>query len=123
MPEKTEVLIVEDKEDTAAALLSLLVFHGYSAATVATKEKAREWFSTHLDFNLKAIIIDVTLPDGNGIELINQVNELYPQCKVIVTSGFAQQEWGEDLPYVDPDNVLMKPIDFPLLYQKLPAPN
>lgn len=120
MPDKVEILIVEDNADTAAALRSLLVFNGYVAAKVATKEEASEFFATHS--NLKAVILDVSLPDGNGIGLISEIKRIYPDCKVVVTSAFAEQHWAADVSDARPDSIVMKPINFPDLRKELPNP-
>jgi two-component system, response regulator YesN len=120
MSDRIEVLIVEDNDDTAATLRSLLVFHGYTAAKVATKAEASEWFATHE--GLRAIIIDVTLPDGSGISLIEEIHDRYPDCRVIIISGYDEQHWGSELSGIRPDDIIMKPIDLKKLRKQLPEP-
>ncbi len=121
MSAHVEILIVEDKEDTATILKVLLKRHGYEAVGVASKKEAIEFFTTHPD--LKAVIIDVQLPDGNGIDLIKEVRDRYPLCKVIITSGFDEEHWIDGLNEVQPYHVIMKPIDFAKLRSELPDPD
>lgn len=65
-----QLLLVDDHEDTARALGSLLQRMGHSVQRAHTMDQAREQIaSTAFD----VVLCDLRLPDGNGLELIDEL--------------------------------------------------
>lgn len=59
------ILLVEDDAALRDGLTELFTREGYSVTTAANAAEARQNFSVYIDL----IILDVTLPDGNGVSL------------------------------------------------------
>lgn len=66
MPPK--VLIVEDNPTTRTALEKLLAMEGFHVQSAGTLRRGRELLDGQA-----AIILDLDLPDGNGVELLRQI--------------------------------------------------
>jgi DNA-binding response OmpR family regulator len=82
------VLIVEDDEPTRTAMAACLAREGYLVLTAADGHEA----AGHLERPLEPIdvaILDVGLPDVDGIALCQRLRELYPTMPVVVCSGHA----------------------------------
>jgi CheY-like chemotaxis protein/anti-sigma regulatory factor (Ser/Thr protein kinase) len=90
-PEKTSlqtqslrILLVDDHQDTCAALERLLVRRGHLVATAHTLRSALE-SAVHSQFDL--LISDVALPDGTGLDLMMQLRAI-SGIPGIAISGF-----------------------------------
>jgi two-component system, OmpR family, response regulator MprA len=82
------VLIVEDDEPTRTAMAAWLAREGYLVLTAADGHEA----AGHLERPLEPIdvaVLDVGLPDVDGIALCQRLRELYPTMPVVVCSGHA----------------------------------
>ena len=82
-----QILIVEDDEDTAEVVCTLLNEAGYNAVSVDRGEAAlSEIASTSPDL----VLLDLNLPDINGLDVLKQVRER-SFLPMIVLSGFARE--------------------------------
>lgn len=81
-------LILEDVIDSQVWLSQALtvVFPAISLSCVGSLGEARAWLATHTAPELA--LIDLGLPDGSGVELINELNRNAPQTLLIVASIF-----------------------------------
>ena len=64
-------LIIDDDSDVSASLTALVIEEGFTAATAASLTEAREQMRTPPDI----ILLDLVLPDGNGIDLLKAVRQ------------------------------------------------
>jgi PAS domain S-box-containing protein len=89
MDEKESVLIVDDDENACRSLRLIFEKKGYETETAGTGreaiEKARRRF-----FNLA--LLDIRLPDMEGIELLAPLKAMYPDIALIIITGYASLE-------------------------------
>ncbi len=76
------VLVIDDEENIGRSLKLILEREGYTVATGRTCAEARAW-SSRVDIYL----LDVRLPDGNGIDLLRQLRQSGADAPVIMISG------------------------------------
>ncbi len=101
------VLLVEDDPTSANALRVLLTMHGCEVATARSLEQG-------LDLLLAkptAIVVDLMLPDGDGIEILTRVREANLPIRVVVTTAVGDPARLRAVHRLNPDYVLRKPID------------
>jgi two-component system, NtrC family, nitrogen regulation response regulator NtrX len=80
------IVIVDDEENVVASLRLVLEGAGYSVVVCRSAAD----FRRHLvRSNADACLLDVRLPDGNGIDLLPLAVERRPQAPVIMVSGHA----------------------------------
>ena len=80
----TCVLIVEDHADSAEFLRLLLEPEGYIVKTAGTAQQAREQVTaTRPDI----ILMDLMLPDVEGLDLLRELRTMNPESQVLVVSG------------------------------------
>ena len=89
MDEKERILIVDDDESTRKSLSLIFERKGYEAEAVETGQEALEKTQKRF-FNLA--LLDIQLPDGEGIDLIAPLKELHPDMAVIMTTAYASLE-------------------------------
>lgn len=82
MPES--ILLVEDDSAVRAGLEKLLAGAGWSVAGVGTLAAARTWLA---DSGPDLLVLDLHLPDGNGLELLDEVKEGLAAPAVLVLTG------------------------------------
>src|SRR5262249_47513197 len=82
-----DVLLVEDHTDTAEALSEFLRKHGFRVRVAITLAEARAAASESFD----VLVSDIQLPDGTGLELMNEVR-MRRSVPAIAMSGFGSQE-------------------------------
>jgi DNA-binding NarL/FixJ family response regulator len=61
-------------------------FPGIEVATAASLAEARAWVASHAAPDLA--LVDLGLPDGNGVDFIAELNHKAPQCVCVVASIF-----------------------------------
>lgn len=82
------VLIVEDNTDTSQVMRTLLERRGYSVSVVGTIALA---LSTALAEDFDLLISDIGLPDGSGIDLMEQLAREKP-IRSIAVSGYGMED-------------------------------
>jgi DNA-binding NarL/FixJ family response regulator len=89
------VVIIDDDEAFRAVARTLLSSSGYTiAGAVATAAEARR---SVIDLRADALLLDVNLPDGNGITLAAELRAAYPALRILLTSsdiGAAPRDGG-----------------------------
>lgn len=83
----TRVLILDDESTLRTALFRLLDRKGYQVVTAQRLDEARSFMSPEKPFDIA--IIDMNLPDGNGLDLLTEIKQMSPSTQVIVLTGFA----------------------------------
>lgn len=78
------VLIVDDSEGVRDAIATALRGSGYSVEWAANTSEATERIATT---PYDAIILDVHLPDGSGVQIMDTIAKLAPSTVVLLTSG------------------------------------
>lgn len=85
---KPAVLVVEDEVDLVATYQRLLGRHGFRVVTATTRGAAMDALDTEA---FVAAIVDVRLPDGDGLDVVRKARALGSAPAAIVVTGFASQ--------------------------------
>ena len=80
------LLLVEDSAALAHVYVPQLEAGGFTVTHVATASAAREKFA---DTSIQAILIDLGLPDGDGIELLREIRRIKPTVAAVVITANA----------------------------------
>jgi CheY-like chemotaxis protein len=103
------VLVIEDNDITRCGMAATLVREGYLVLTASTGHDAlgilRRPFSP-----IDVVLLDVQLPDINGIEICAHLRKLYPNLPVIVCTGEATPEEVAELLKLGAHRYFQKPI-------------
>lgn len=99
-------LIVEDDANSAEMLAEIVAAEGFSTATAGTLLDARR----QLAFRTPDIVLlDLTLPDGNGIELFDAVDRR--DSEVVLITGQASVETSVQALRLGATDYLIKPVN------------
>lgn len=83
------VLIVDDEEDLCWLLTNTLQSKGYNVSAAHSLIKAIACLKKKVP-NL--ILLDLKLPDGNGIDLLPEIKAVAPQAVVVIISAYGSEE-------------------------------
>jgi two-component system, cell cycle sensor histidine kinase and response regulator CckA len=112
---KEMIMLVEDDQMLLELLKSVFEEDGYRVVTAVDGEKAIELFRQKKT-EIGVVLTDMGLPKLGGWEMFEKLREIDPDVKVILASGFVDQEMRTELinkgakdfvqkPYV-PDKIL-----------------
>src|SRR5262245_31235503 len=105
------VLIVDDDADFQAAMAELVRGEGFAVETAGSLADAHAIFKVRVP---DVVLVDLTLPDGNGLELLSAV-EGPGAPEMIVISGHATLDNAIDALRQGASDYLTKPVDLPRL--------
>jgi CheY-like chemotaxis protein/two-component sensor histidine kinase len=89
------ILVVDDEEGVRLVAEDLLKSMGFEVVTADDGLQALERFRESL-FPIRAVLKDLTMPRLGGVETFRELRRLDPGCRVILTSGYNQQEAVQD---------------------------
>ena len=75
---------MDDEESIRGSLEEILREEGYKVSSVATLEEAHRKISEEF---FSVILLDVWMPDGDGIEFMDRIKEISPDSVVVVITG------------------------------------
>jgi signal transduction histidine kinase/CheY-like chemotaxis protein len=107
-PADVRILLVDDHHDTNRAMARLLMRLGYDVCTADSVASALDAAGSR-EFDL--LISDIGLPDGSGLELMQQLLQRQP-IKGIALSGFGMEEDVKKSKAAGFYEHLTKPINF-----------
>ncbi len=114
---KPKVLLVEDDHHLCTILAEALASEDFSVTEVSTLEQAKKYLSGH---NIPDIVLlDIQLPDGNGLDLLQPLRENSTTRDVpVVVITASDQNAGK---YADPLLIdwIKKPFDMSRLFNAL----
>ncbi|MCU0651041.1 MAG: diguanylate cyclase [Candidatus Omnitrophica bacterium] len=106
--DKHSVMVVEDDKLLCQHLKAGLSEEGYAVTTVNKGSDAVEQFK-HKFFN--AVVVDLVLPDIQGIELIRSISHKYPEVCFIISTGYATVSSAIEALKVGAYDYIIKPYD------------
>ena len=84
MPE-TRILFVDDEESFRIITAKELVRVGYLVDTAGSLEEARTALGAQ---TYHLVLLDVRLPDGNGLELLEDIRSSLPGTQVVMLTAY-----------------------------------
>ena len=107
MAKKPKILCVDDEQDILDLLTFNLEKEGYEVYSALNGKKGLEVAKRELP---DLIILDVMMPEMDGIELARRATELDPDMKVVFITGFAAVALNPDSQAPKDAKILSKPF-------------
>ncbi len=108
MAEKARILIVDDDENIRKTMKAILEDENYFVE-IATNGKEAIQMSNEKMFNLA--LLDIRLPDMEGVELLKLMKEYVPRTRKIMVTGFPTIQNAVTAVNKKADAYLLKPVD------------
>lgn len=107
MGQAQKILLVDDEVDVQDVISDVLELEGYDVTTASNAVQALECIKK-TSFDL--VISDMRMPKGNGVFLVDEINNLDCKPKVFILSGFSEVE-DQELLKKGVAKFLSKPIN------------
>jgi two-component system response regulator AtoC len=102
------VLVVDDEPRLRRVLEILLTDAGHKPLVAATLAAARRVLA---DEDVDVLLLDLMLPDGNGLDLLEELQRTEPDLPVIVMTAFATIETAVRATRLGARSFVVKPFD------------
>jgi two-component system NtrC family response regulator len=116
MGETARILIVDDDENIRKVLSTILEDEGYVVETADTARKGIE--KTEAEF-YNLVLIDVRLPDMEGIELLSKIRDTKPKMRKIIVTGYPTLQNAVAAVNKGADAYVMKPFEVERMLQTI----
>jgi CheY-like chemotaxis protein/transcriptional regulator with XRE-family HTH domain len=102
------VLVVDDDPTIRSTLAEALRNWGYQSREAATLAEARTLVTREIP---AAVLLDVKMPDGSGISILDELKTRSPETVVIIMTGFVNPESAFEAGLRQAHGFLTKPFD------------
>lgn len=110
-PDKVSVLIVDDSSIVRERLEQLLgEIAGIHLVGLANSARA-----ALVQFHLhqpQAVILDIQMPDGSGIDVLAQIKREFPSCNVIMLTSYDEPAFRDKCAQIGADHFFHKSTEF-----------
>lgn len=114
--EQSRILIIDDQESIRKSLKLALEREGY---LVETAENGREAIRKSKGRPYNLALVDLRLPDMDGIELLTKMRETVPKMVKIIITGYPSQENAIEAVNRGADGYIVKPYTMEGLLRKI----
>jgi DNA-binding NtrC family response regulator len=108
MSPKGSVLIIDDEQEIRESLEQLLRLEGYQAGSASTAEEGLKKFEGGV-FDL--VLLDINLPDGNGLDLLKSIKHDSPEISVIMITAYDSSQMAFQASKEGAESYVTKPWD------------
>lgn len=118
MPSGPKVLIVDDEERFRTTLRKLLTVAGMEATTAGSGPEALQELQRAA---YDVILLDVKMPEMNGLEALAKIKKADPEIEVIMLTGHASVDVAVEIMKLGGYEYLLKPCPLEDLMVKIDA--
>lgn len=103
------ILIVDDEPGIRHVLEGMLAEEGYKASSVESGEAAlQQLYNSDM---IKLVLLDIWMPGQDGMQVLKEIKEKFPQVQVIMMSGHASIATAVKATQLGAADFLEKPLD------------
>ena len=92
------ILVVDDEPLVRGAVIKVLSGWGFRVHEAETAQEAMSVLTTFAGEQPQLVIIDIILPDDNGVRLAQQIREEFPGQRILYMSAYPSEVvWADGL--------------------------
>jgi DNA-binding response OmpR family regulator len=110
------ILVIEDEEDQAKLYEMALKRMGYQVSNAFTGEEGVAEFQAN---GADAILLDITLPEMQGLQVLKEIRHISASVPVIVITGKDPDEVCTEGELLGIHSCFLKPVDIEKIYSTL----
>jgi DNA-binding NtrC family response regulator len=108
LDEPPKILIIDDDDNIRKVLVAILEDEGYNVESVGTAREAIERTKERF-YNIA--LIDIRLPDMEGIELLTKIRDTTPKIRKVILTGYPTLQNAVDAVNKGANAYILKPFD------------
>lgn len=102
------ILVADDEPNIRRVFEAMFAREGHTVLTAENGKKALALASQH---PIDMLISDLIMPDMNGVEVLQKVKQLHPQCSAIIVTAYGSIKSAVEAMKYGAFNYLQKPFD------------
>lgn len=106
-----KLLIIDDEDNTREGIIESICWNEIGIGQIEQADDGVNALKKAIDFQPDIILADVRMPRMDGIELSFKLREMYPECVIVLMSGYADKEYLKSAIQLKAVNYLEKPIN------------
>ena len=111
-----KVLLVDDEQDFLDTLAERMRSRGMEVSTTTSAEEAVKTVETG---SYDAIVLDLMMPDMDGIEVLKAIKNKRPDVEVILLTGHATLDKGIEAMKLGALDFIEKPADLKVIAERI----
>lgn len=115
---RAKILVVDDEDMIRDITTAMLEELGYETVSAAGGEEALALFGSD-DGSIGIVILDQVMPGMDGVTVFKELRAIRPDIKVLLASGFSQQEVAEHCRGLGLNGFIPKPYTLKILADEL----
>jgi two-component system cell cycle sensor histidine kinase/response regulator CckA len=112
------VLVVDDEFEVRDVVKDMLAARGLRVLTAEDGDRAIEVFRQHTD-SIDVVLLDMAMPGKSGDEVLQEIAAIRPDARVIVSSGFIEENTTSRFGPAKPAAFLHKPFTTDALMERI----
>ena len=120
MENRPLIMLVEDEKAISDFLSAKLTANNYRLLTAPSGREAVSLAASHCP---DLVLLDLGLPDIDGMEVLRRVKETQPDIEVIILTGHGNETDRETCMNMGAFAYLQKPVDIDILSETMKAAN
>jgi two-component system response regulator HydG len=108
LDKNARIIIVDDDENIRKTMKTILEYEGYIVDLAATGNEAIE-MTQETAYNIA--LLDIRLPDMEGVELLKLIKDNVPRTRKIMVTGYPSMQNAISALNKNADAYLVKPVD------------
>lgn len=109
------ILFVEDDHMVCLSIGRILAMQ-FPDATVYTAENGQIGLELYKEHTPEIVITDVNMPVMDGFEMASKIKSIKTETKLIVLTGYSDNNYFERFSEIGFDDYIVKPVDFQKLF-------
>ena len=107
------VIVVDDNQDVLSLIVELLEIKNFKV--IGTGRNGRDAVKLFQELAPDITLLDVAMPDTDGIYALDQIRQISPNSAVIMTTAGLSQDAANQLEKLKATAVVYKPFDIDVL--------
>lgn len=109
---KANIMLVDDEADVLLTYEAFLSSAGYGVEAFSDPQAALARFASVKPAHFDLVILDIRMPDVNGLQLYQRFKAMNRDVKIVFVSSLdAAKELASILPGIGPQNIIRKPVE------------
>ena len=104
----SKIMVVDDAQFMRVRLTKLLTGHGFEVTEAENGEQA---VKTYRIFKPDAVLMDITMPEKDGLEALAEIRSIDPGAKVIMLTALGQESMVIQAIKSGAKDYVVKPFD------------
>ena len=118
MNNKKKLLIVDDEKEVCANLSEYLARRDFEVTVAISGKEATSILRTTF---FPVIILDIKMPDADGMEILKDAIKQHPNSKIIMMTGFDEENQRDECLASGAYDYITKPIRISEILKKIEA--